>query len=126
VKCATLCRLQQVVVRNAAPQKERQPGRQLEIVDLERVSRPYALRVPFSTKHEPWVGQDRVQRPLDAGGEAALRLPGAVEREQRLDIGIVDGLPIGPSRKCLEDLARAYELGSRVSLRCGRAGAIRS
>ena len=94
--------------------KNESRGRQLEIGDPECVPGARAFRVLLDAEHEPRIGQYRVQRSLDAGVEAVLGTPGAVEREQRIDVGVVHGLPVCAARERLENPSSARELGPGV------------
>ena len=67
---------QQLVVRNAAPQEERQPRRQLEIGDARRRRRRRGL----GAEQELRVRQDQAQAVLDAGFERALLPAASIER----------------------------------------------
>ena len=67
--------VQQLIVRNAAPQEEREPRRQLEIADAIRRVRRDAGRIGLESEEEVRAHQHARQRHLDAGVEAASARP---------------------------------------------------
>ena len=89
--------VEQLVVRNAAPQEERQPRRQLEIADairrVRRDARPDPARRGTGTAG---LTSTRRQRHLDARVEVAVRARLPIERERALQIGVGHRPPIGP------------------------------
>src|SRR5207247_7201068 len=108
-------RLAELIVRNAAPQKERQPRSQIEIAEAIDGSRGRARRLALDAKEEARRGQDPFDPALDAGGEAAACLAEAlakaglscsVELDERLHVRLGDGPPIRARRDRRQDLSR--------------------
>ena len=103
-------RLQQLVVRDAAPQEERQPRRQLEAAEaVGRVGRR-VRGVALDAEQELGVDQHPFQRELDAGVEAAVAPAGAEEAEQGRDVFLGGGPAIRPAGQPGEDPAGAGRL----------------
>ena len=72
--------LQQLIVRNAAPEEEGKSRRQLEIADpVHRASRQVG-RLVFEAEDELRIDEHARQGVLDPGLEASKRSPGLVER----------------------------------------------
>ena len=66
-------RLQQLVVRDAAPEKEGQARRQLDVADAIHRARRQVRRVGLDPEHEVGTRQDELQRRLNAGLERSRR-----------------------------------------------------
>ena len=113
--------IEQLVVGNAAPQEERQPRRQLEIVDaigagLARCPRSLGGGgLALDAEQERRARQHRAQRHLDAVLEAAVGAPLLVEAEKRLHLGGRRRTPIRAARQRGENRLRARRLVARLS-----------
>ena len=102
---------QQSLVRDAAPQEERQSRRQLEIADAVHGARRRRRRVALDAEEELGIREDALQRHPDAAVEVAALLPPAVvERDQRLNIRVGDGPAVGAARQRGQDGLRATPL----------------
>ena len=101
--------LQQLVVGDAAPEKERQARRQLDVADAVdgcRAPRPRGSRSTRNTN----CGLARItlQRPSGCRvSNAAFAPAGLVEAQQRLQVGVGHRLPIRAARQRREDLPGA-------------------
>ena len=71
--------VEQLVVRNAAPEEERQAGRQLQVADPVALAGRDALRIALDAEQELGADQQPPQRHLDAGVEAAAGASPVVE-----------------------------------------------
>ena len=78
---------QQFLVRDAAPEEERQPRRQLEVADAVDRAGAQARRLLLEAVDELRIDEDARERVLDAGLEAAQRVARLVEPEQHVDGG---------------------------------------
>ena len=80
----------ELVVRDAAPQEERQPRRELEIADPIYRARLGARRIVLDAEQEFWIDQQPLERPLQTRLEITLGVAAArvVERRQPVDIGV--------------------------------------
>ena len=78
--------LQQLIVGNAAPQKERQPRRELEIADPVDGSRGHVVRIALDAEDELRAGQHPLKGDLDALFEVSVAPAHLVELEQPVDI----------------------------------------
>ena len=105
-------KVQQVVVRNAAPQEEGEPRRQFDIADAVDGTRCGLGRVLLRAKQELGRGQQRLYGLLNAGLEVAAFSAGAVELHQRLDVVARDRPSKRPAREHGQNRA-----GARVVLR---------
>src|SRR5215468_9552851 len=63
------CGIEQLIVRDAAPQKERKTRCQLEIADPVGAVRRNSLQVSFHSEQEVRIGKHRAQRSFDSGVE---------------------------------------------------------
>ncbi len=77
---------QQVIVRNAAPEEERQPRGELDIADAMDRTCGDTGGIPFSAEHELRARQYGAQRRLDALLEVTFTARGSVEGKQAFDI----------------------------------------
>ena len=73
----------QLVVRAAAPQKERQPRGQLQIADAISLARLDIGRTIFGAEHKLRMRQDELQPALDAVLEVARIPAGLIHVHQR-------------------------------------------
>ena len=79
--------IQQLVVGNAAPEKERQPRGELEIADRDRACRaPAFAGSVLDAEQELRAHQHPLERPLNAAIESAFGPARGVERQQPLDV----------------------------------------
>ena len=107
LELALLGGLQELLVGNAAPQEERQARRQLEVADAIRGARGNVRRIALEPEHEVRVRQNPAQRHLDALVEVPALAAGAVEGQQRRDVGVGHRTPIRAARQRRNDLLRA-------------------
>ena len=98
---------EQRVVRDAAPQEERQPGGQLQVAHAVCGRRRRAGRLLLDADQEVRRRQDRLQRQPDARLEIALAAAQPVDLQQRPNILLGHRTPIGPPRQRGDDLPRA-------------------
>ena len=98
---------QQFIVRNAAPQEERQARRQLQVTEPVGGARLHALRILLDPEQEFRTHQHRGQPQFDAGVEAPLLARRAVQPERPFQVGVGDRTAIGPPHHVGEDLTRA-------------------
>ena len=92
---ARRCRVQQLLVGNAAPQEERQPRGELQIGDPVGRLGSDTGRVLLDAEKEIRADQNPLQRQLDAGLESTAVPPRLVEPDQRLHIRLGDGAAEG-------------------------------
>jgi hypothetical protein len=107
VQAALLGEIEQRLVGDTAPDKERQPRRELDVAHEVRGADGDVRRLDFGAKHEGGARQHAPERKLDPSLEAALRTPVFVERQQSRQVGFVDRSAIRAPRECREDFARA-------------------
>ncbi len=119
MEVAFSCRLEKLVVRNSAPQEERQTGRQFQIADRVDTSRRRARGLGLDMKRELWTGQYPLKRPLDASFKTSRFACGLIELHQPLDVDIRHIPAIGPLRQRRNDFSGARFL---VRSSCGTAG----
>ncbi len=86
--------VQELIVRDAAPQEKGQARRQLEIADAICRAGPHAGWIGFDAKQKLWTHQDALDRCLNTGVEAPSGAAISVERHQRGDIGLRRRPPI--------------------------------
>ena len=99
--------VEQLVVRDTAPQKEGQARREREVAHGTASARHHTHRVALDSKDELRVGQHPLQRKLQPSLEA-IRTPAILEEtEQRLDVVLSHGTAIGAPRQPGENLPRA-------------------
>ena len=111
--------VQQLVVRNAAPQEERQPARQLEIADPMRRADRRRLAGSCSERNRN-DGLVRIRArparmPASKSPPAVALL--AVERQRRVDVRLHDRPPERAARHSGEDLRRRKALPARRAVR---------
>ena len=89
--------VEELVVRDAAPEEERQPGRQLEIADAMHGAGAAGGRIALDRgRGTPGSASSRRSATLDAGLEAPLRAgPASKKAHQRLHVVVGDRPPIG-------------------------------
>ena len=107
---ALLRQIQQLVVRHAPPQEERQARRQLDVRDGK--DRPHlgAGRLRFGAQEKRGHAQERFQRQGNPGLEVAGVPPGLVNREQRLEVDVGDRAPVRAAGQRAQDVSRARRL----------------
>ena len=127
---------QQLIVRNAAPEKERQPRRQLEIAHAIRCVGRHAGRIGFEPEDEMRAHQHARHRQFDAGVEAARpeRRRGAgpesrggapflKKRDRPAQVRVRHGSSVGALHQRAEDLSRrAIFFRARRALRLVQTG----
>jgi hypothetical protein len=64
--------LEQLIVRDAAPEEKGQPRGELEVAHAERLSGRDVRRLRLELKHEPWTHEQPRQGVLNAGVEVAV------------------------------------------------------
>ena len=99
--------VEQLAVRDTAPQKKGQSRREREVAHVIAGARRHTHRVALDPEDELGVGQHPLQRKLNAGLETVGTPAILVETEQRLDVALGDRTPIGPVRQPGENLPRA-------------------
>jgi hypothetical protein len=67
--------VEQLIVRDAAPQEKRQSRRQFEIADPVDAARRYCLRVAFHAEQELRIGEHGGERPGDSGVKSPSARP---------------------------------------------------
>ncbi len=82
--CPAAAAFEQLVVRNAAPEKERQARGQLQIADAIRRARRGVGRFVLDAKQELRTHEHAFERPLNAPIESAFGSAGGVEGQQAL------------------------------------------
>ena len=118
-------KIQQRVVRYAAPQEKRQPRSQGHVINAIRRAGGNIGRVGLETEQEFGTRQDELERGFDPGVEAALIVAAAlIETEGLLEIAVFERPSISMARQIGEDLARAGQFlfsGRRAGRRrsCG-------
>ena len=81
--CRAAAARSSVLVRDAAPQEERQPRGQLEVADAMDAARHRAGRIALDAEDEPRAGEDALQPALDAGSKLPRARAVVVELEDR-------------------------------------------
>ena len=99
--------VQQFVVRDAAPQEERQPGREFHIADAVGRVREEPRRVTLDAEQEVGVHEHPFERELNTGVEVPLAPPGRIELHQGRHFAVTDRPAIGPAGQPRENAARA-------------------
>src|SRR5262249_45553062 len=97
-------RSQKVVVRNAAPQEERQPRCQINVAEFEDGPSRRIRRLPLDTKEKVRRCKDTLEAALNTGIESSIRSTFFVEIQQRLCLRFRDRTPISPASQCREYL----------------------
>ncbi len=87
--------VEQFIVRDAAPQEERQSRCQFEIADSVDTARRYFLWVAFHAEQELRVGEHSGQRHCDSQVEIAFGAPFAIEGHRLVNVGFGDRPPVG-------------------------------
>ena len=114
---ALLGRIEQRLVRDAAPEEERQARGDLHVAQAVRLSGGGTGGVAFHAQEEIGVDEHPLQRELDTGVEAAAVLPAAVEEaEQRVQVVRRHRPAVGAPRQPRDDI------GGAGSLVLGRRG----
>ena len=99
--------VEQLVVRDRAPQEERQPRGELQVADRVDAVRREIRRIALDAEQELRRDEQARQRFLNPPLEAALVVPGTVEPEQRVHVRIGDRPAIGPPGEGSQDFLRA-------------------
>src|SRR5205814_3710390 len=102
------CKIQQRIVRDAAPQEEREPRRELVIADRVYRARRHGGRLVLDAHHEFGARENPMQRALDAGLEASLTTAGLVEVEEALQIRGARRLPVRTACQRRQNTRRAW------------------
>src|SRR5262249_43139699 len=79
---ALRCQIEQFIVGEAAPEKERQPGSQLEIAQPIRHTSRDVRRLALHSEHETRRGENASKAVLDARVEAALLAACSIKAHQ--------------------------------------------
>src|SRR5687768_16766313 len=111
-------KLEQLVVRNAAPQEERQARRELEIADAVDAAGRNVRRLFLDAVDEARRDEHAGQRDLNAGLEVPRRAPLPVKRHQRVEVRAGHGAAVRAPRDRRQDVLRA-----RLFFRRGRGPA---
>ena len=119
--------VQQLVVRDAAPQEERQPRRQFEVADTVGGAASGVGRIDLDPVQELGADQQALERTLDAALEPALRPPFFEERKERRHVLVGHRAAVGAACQRREDRPRARDLtrGCRVPRPRRRRGCCR-
>ena len=102
--------LQQLLIRQTAPQEERQTRRQLQIAQR---ANPAGRVSGFRSIEEMRARQDRAERIAHTAFEAGHRISRLVERHQRSEILVGHRAPEGAPCEVLDDLLRARRFVAR-------------
>ena len=106
----------QLIVRDAAPQEERQPRCELEVADAIRRPGGHADGSRSAAKDELRIGQNAAKPELDAGLEGSLPTTGSIERQQAIAFRLRD-------RPAIRARKRAWtESLLRIAVSSGRRG----
>ena len=109
--------VQQLVIRDAAPQEERQTRRQLEVGDAIRRIRRDGLRLTLEAEQKLRADEDAANRQFEARLKACLSRAIAVPGQRDLKIVVGNGPSIGAPRERRDDLPGAGGLvGGRRGL----------
>src|SRR5262249_3919426 len=95
--------LQQLVVGNRAPQKEREARRELEVADAVHRSRREAGWIVFDAERELRAREEPLQSRLNPGFEASLLAPHFVELVQSREVAVRHVAAIGATRERRDD-----------------------
>ena len=106
-QAATRRQIEQLLVGDAAPEKEREARRQLEIAQLERGTSGDAGRIALGAEEEFRIDEDPFQTQLDARLEAAGLVTLLVELAERLKVGRGQGTPVRQTRNRGKNPVRA-------------------
>ena len=106
-QAARLRQVEQLVVRDALPQEERQPRGQLQVAQRVDAARPRAGRGPLDAQQEARHREQGFEGALDARLEVAGGPAFAVDGQQRVDVGRVHRPAVGAPGQRREDLPRA-------------------
>ncbi len=113
-QAAVLREIEQPIVGDRAPEKERKPRRELDIADALHAAAG-VRRIVLDAEQEFRRHEERFERLLDPGVEVT-RMPAAlVEREQRRDVGRRHRPAKGAMDKRRQDGARARRFVARGS-----------
>src|ERR1700722_10601183 len=110
VQIARLGHPEQCLVRNAAPEEERQPRCQVEIADAEHLAGGGVRRIVFDTEQKARIHEHPLQRELDAPLESPSALTGVKEPAERVDFGRRWRAAIRAARDGRENASRAVPL----------------
>src|SRR5207247_6395486 len=99
--------VEQLVVRNAAPEEEGQPRSQLEVAQPVWGPGFHVDGLALEPDQELWRRQQRLERALDPAVEVALGAPFLVESHERRHAVLDDRTAIRPARQGGEDKAGA-------------------
>jgi hypothetical protein len=101
-----LSQLQEIVVRDALPQEEGQPRRELQIAQAVDAAR--RIRAIFlDAQHELRRGEQRLEGAGDARVEGPAGAPLGIDRHQLVDVGFGAVAAIGAPRQVEQDPPRA-------------------
>ena len=95
--------IQQLVVRDAAPQEERQARGEIQVAHAIDGTGSRAGGILFDAEEEMRAHQHGGERHLDAGVEVAIGTGLPVERERPLQIRVRDRTPIRPPHQRRKD-----------------------
>ena len=102
-----LRQVQELVVGNGAPEKERQPRRELDIVDAVRGAGDGVPRILLHPKQEFGSDQKCLKGVLDGAVEIAACAGPLIKRVERLSIDTGDGASERAVGETGQDRARA-------------------
>src|SRR5205823_6123176 len=107
--------VQQLVIRDAAPEEERQPGRELDVADLERRAARESGWLAFDAEKKLRADEQPLERALDARVEARLVAALVKEGQQVAKIGVARRPSIRESRQREQDLSCASSIVLRAA-----------
>ena len=107
------CGLDQLVVGDAAPEKEREARRQLEVAETVGATDRQLRRLTLDAEHELRTGQHTLQCDLDATVEVALSTTLAPEIHQPIDVGVAPLSAVRATYERRDDLPGAPFLRPR-------------
>ena len=105
--------IEQLVVRDAAPEEERQARGELDVGETIRGARRDRVRIGFDAKQEIRADEQPLERRADAAVEVAVGTAALIEAEQRLDVVVRHRPAIRTPRQRRQDLRRAGGLVTR-------------
>ena len=104
---SALGQVEQLAVRDAAPEEERQPRRQLQVVEAISLARLDAVRILLDAEEELGADQHGGQRHFHPRLEPVGGARRAVELERPLQIRVRDRPAVRPAHQVLQDPRRA-------------------
>ena len=107
-------RVEQLLVGDAPPEEEREPRRELEVAHRIGDARLDPRRRVLDAEHELGIGEQELERGLDARLEPALAASRLVEASQQAHVAVRHRAPVRAPRQVGEDLLGAPRLFVRA------------